>query len=140
LILAEGTFLSSSCGEFPHRPGIWSAQQISAWRAITDAVNAKGCFNFRQLLHGEGAAMRRALTTTEIETTIRDFADAARNAIEADFDGVECHAANGYLVDQFLQNVSNTRTDEYGGLVANRSRYLEEVLQGVIAAVGADRV
>jgi len=84
--------------------------------------------------------MRRALTTTEIETTIRDFADAARNAIEADFDGVECHAANGYLVDQFLQNVSNTRTDEYGGLVANRSRYLEEVLQGVIAAVGADRV
>ena len=84
--------------------------------------------------------MPRAMTLAEIETTIRDFANASRNAIEAGFDGVECHAANGYLIDQFLQDVSNKRTDKYGGSVANRSRYLEEVLQAMVAAVGADRV
>jgi NADPH2 dehydrogenase len=67
------------------------------------------------------------------------YAKAARNAIEAGFDGVEIHGANGYLLDQFLQSESNKRTDEYGGSIQNRIRFPLEVVDAVVKAVGADR-
>ena len=67
------------------------------------------------------------------------YADAAKNAIKAGFDGVEIHGANGYLVDQFLQTVSNKRTDEYGGPVENRARFALEVVDAIVAAVGANK-
>lgn len=82
----------------------------------------------------------RELTREEIAQTVRDFADAARNAITAGFDGVELHSASGYLVQQFLATNANLRSDEYGGSVENRSRFLFEVLDAMIAAVGAGRV
>jgi NADPH2 dehydrogenase len=81
----------------------------------------------------------RALTLPEIKEYVRDYAAAAKNAIAAGFDGVEIHGANGYLVDQFLQDVVNKRTDEYGGSVENRSRFGLEVVEAVVAAVGQDR-
>ena len=80
-----------------------------------------------------------ALTQSEIAAIVEDYAMATRNAREAGFDGVEIHAANGYLIDQFLRDASNQRSDEYGGTVANRLRFLREVVTAVTHAWSADR-
>ncbi len=82
----------------------------------------------------------RALEVQEIAEIVRNFATAASNARAAGFDGVELHAANGYLIDQFLRDGSNRRTDAYGGSRENRSRFLREIVEAVSAAIGADRV
>ncbi|GAA2325524.1 alkene reductase [Streptomyces kunmingensis] len=82
----------------------------------------------------------RALETEEIPAIVAQYGTAARNAAAAGFDGVELHAANGYLIDQFLQDSANRRTDRYGGSVENRARLLLEALDALIDAVGADRV
>jgi 2,4-dienoyl-CoA reductase-like NADH-dependent reductase (Old Yellow Enzyme family) len=81
----------------------------------------------------------RPLQTDEIPRLINDYVIAAKNAIEAGFDGVQLHAANGYLIDQFLRDGSNHRTDRYGGSIENRIRLLGEVVEALIKAVGADR-
>ena len=81
----------------------------------------------------------RALERDEIHAIVDDYRTAARNAMTAGFDGVEVHAANGYLIDQFLRTTSNVRTDEYGGSRDNRLRFLKEVMDAVIDEVGADR-
>lgn len=81
----------------------------------------------------------RALETDEIPAIVADYAQAARNAVAAGFDGVEVHGANGYLIDQFLRDSINDRHDRYGGPIANRARFLVEVMQAVVAAIGADR-
>jgi len=83
----------------------------------------------------------RALTVDEIKTYVQWYADAADRAIDkAGFDGVELHFANGYLPDQFLQDVSNERSDEYGGSIENRVRFPLEIIKAVSKAVGQDRV
>lgn len=82
----------------------------------------------------------RALERSEIPGVVDQFRQAARNAKAAGFDGVEIHGANGYLLDQFLQDGANQRTDEYGGSVENRSRFVLEVVQAVVDELGADRV
>jgi N-ethylmaleimide reductase len=82
----------------------------------------------------------RALETQEIRDIVKQFGVAARNALESGFDGVEVHGANGYLIDQFLCEGSNTRTDEYGGSVTNRIRFLREVVEEVISVWGPDKV
>ncbi|ODQ77344.1 hypothetical protein BABINDRAFT_163602 [Babjeviella inositovora NRRL Y-12698] len=81
----------------------------------------------------------RALTVDEIKQTVKDYAQAAANAIKAGADGVEIHGANGYLPDQFIQSTSNTRTDQYGGSVENRVRFVLEIVDAIVAEVGADR-
>jgi NADPH2 dehydrogenase len=81
----------------------------------------------------------RALSVAEIKEYVQLYAKAARNAIEAGFDGVEIHGANGYLLDQFLQSETNKRTDEYGGSIQNRIRFPLEVVDAVVKAVGAER-
>ena len=73
-----------------------------------------------------------ALTKEEIKETIQDYVNAAKLAAEAGFDGIEVHAANGYLIDQFLQSCSNNRSDEYGGSMENRVRFLKEVVEEII--------
>ncbi|EPY19576.1 NADH:flavin oxidoreductase/NADH oxidase [Strigomonas culicis] len=80
------------------------------------------------------------LTPEEIQVHVQLYATAAKNAIAAGFDGVEIHGANGYLIDQFLRDGCNKRTDAYGGSIEKRSRFLLEVVDAVVAAVGADRV
>ncbi len=85
-------------------------------------------------------ATPRALEVHEITGIVEDFAEAARRAIAAGFDGVEIHAANGYLVDQFLRDGSNRRTDAYGGSVENRARLLLEIVDATAAAIGANRI
>ena len=82
----------------------------------------------------------RALGAGEIPGIIEDYRRGARNAQAAGFDGVEIHGANGYLIDQFLQDSSNLRTDDYGGPIENRARFLLEVTDAVVAEWGADRV
>ncbi|HEY5841134.1 MAG TPA: alkene reductase, partial [Mycobacterium sp.] len=82
----------------------------------------------------------RALATDEIPAIIRDFRAAARRAVDAGMDGVEIHAANGYLLHQFLSDVVNRRTDVYGGSAVNRARLTAEVVEAVAAEIGADRV
>jgi NADPH2 dehydrogenase len=83
----------------------------------------------------------RALTVEEIGEYVQLFATAARNAVvRAGFDGVEIHAANGYLPDQFLQTNTNQRTDSYGGSVENRARFVLEITKAVVNAVGANKV
>jgi len=82
----------------------------------------------------------RALEIHEIKGIIADYKKAALNAKEAGFDGVELHGANGYLVDQFLQDSTNKRTDEYGGSIENRVRFLTEIVDELISVWGSDRV
>lgn len=82
----------------------------------------------------------RALTKLEIRSTVDDYAAAAARAVRAGSDGVEIHAANGYLIDQFLRDCSNRRTDEYGGPVSHRLRFLIEVVEAVVGSIGAARV
>jgi N-ethylmaleimide reductase len=82
----------------------------------------------------------RAMSLADIEATIGDFVQAARNALQAGFDGVELHAAHGYLIDQFMRLGSNARTDRYGGSRENRMRFLLEVTRAVADVVGTDRV
>jgi N-ethylmaleimide reductase len=82
----------------------------------------------------------RALDTLEVEGVIEQFASAAERALDAGFDGVEIHAANGYLLDQFLRDGTNRRTDKYGGLIQNRARLLMEITGRVASIWGAHRV
>jgi N-ethylmaleimide reductase len=82
----------------------------------------------------------RVLELSEIPALVEAFRAGARNALEAGLDGVEIHAANGYLIDQFLQDGTNQRTDAYGGSVENRSRFLLEVTQAAVDVWGSDRV
>jgi N-ethylmaleimide reductase len=80
-----------------------------------------------------------AMTPTDIVTTKNEFVTAAKNAIEARFDGVELHAANGYLLEQFLSDTTNVRTDDYGGSIENRCRFVLEVVASVAAIIGREK-
>src|SRR6266436_1448621 len=88
----------------------------------------------------EPIPMPRALDTEEIPGVVGQYAKAAENAMAAGFDGVEVHAANGYLIDQFLRDRTNKRSDQYGGSIENRTRFLLEVMNAVTSAVGRERV
>ena len=164
LLISEATFISLDAAGAPNIPGIWNQKQIDAWKKVTDAVHQKRSFIYLQLWHqgrvanvaqakkenftimgpspipaGESYATPKEMTTDDIKKAVANYAQAAKNAIAAGFDGVEIHGANGYLVDQFLQDVSNQRTDSYGGSVENRSRFAIEVTKAVVDAVGADK-
>lgn len=82
----------------------------------------------------------RALTTAEVPEQARSYAEAAARAVDAGFDGVELHGANGYLIAQFLSSNANVRTDAYGGSVTNRIRFAVEAVEATVDAIGADRV
>ncbi|XP_027908907.1 putative 12-oxophytodienoate reductase 11 [Vigna unguiculata] len=161
LLIAEANSISPSSKYTPNSPGIWSREQIEAWKPIVDAVHAKGGIFFCQIFHvgraseedGEvpvsstnkplksGSGMQpRALETDEIPSIINDFRIAARNAMEAGFDGVEIHGAHGFLIDQFLKDQVNDRRDKYGGSLENRCRFALEVVEAVVEEIGADRV
>jgi len=81
----------------------------------------------------------RALSVDEIKEIVQDYVNGAKNAIEAGFDGVEIHAANGYLLDQFLRDGTNIRKDEYGSSIGNRSRFLFEVIKAISNKIGSDK-
>jgi len=85
-------------------------------------------------------AMPLGMTEAHIKTAIAEFAQAAKNAVAAGFDGIELHGANGYLLEQFIRPNSNKRTDRYGGGIENRARFVMEVVDAAIAAIGKDKV
>lgn len=82
----------------------------------------------------------RELSVDEIKAVVEEYRQAAFNAVEAGFDGIELHAANGYLINQFIDSESNGRTDQYGGSLENRLRFLDEVVGAMVEAIGAERV
>lgn len=82
----------------------------------------------------------REMTKSDIKLVIEEYRQAALNAIKAGFDGIELHAANGYLINQFIDSQANTRSDEYGGSIENRLRFMSEVIAAMVEAIGADRV
>ncbi|MEL4178585.1 alkene reductase [Roseateles sp. PN1] len=172
LVITECTMVAPGTSAFISEPGIYSQEQIEAWKQVTAAVHAKGGRIFMQIWHAGRAAhpamndgqenvsssaiaidgevhtpqgklpnaLPRELRLDEIPALVAAYAQGARNAIAAGFDGVEVHGANGYLIDQFLRDGANKRTDAYGGSLENRARFLFEVLDAVTAAIGADRV
>jgi N-ethylmaleimide reductase len=85
-------------------------------------------------------ATPQAMTEADIKSTIDEFAQAAKNAVAAGFDGIELHGANGYLLEQFIRPNSNQRTDRYGGAIENRARFVLEVAEAVVMAIGKDKV
>ena len=85
-------------------------------------------------------AMPQAMTEADIKATVEEFVQAAKNAVAAGFDGIELHGANGYLLEQFIRPNSNQRTDRYGGSIENRARFVLEVADAVIKAIGKDKV
>jgi N-ethylmaleimide reductase len=171
LIIAEATGITQEGLGWPSAPGIWSDDQVEAWKPVTKAVHDAGgriilqLWHMGRLVHSDflGGAQpvsasattapgdahtaegkkpyveARALETSEIPRIVADYVHAAKNAMAAGFDGVQIHGANGYLIDQFLRDNSNFRTDQYGGGIENRIRLLREVTQAVADAVGADR-
>lgn len=120
------------CGRVSH-PDYHAGAQPVAPSAIRPAGQA---FTYTGL---QDFVTPRALSLDEIPGIITQYRHAARIAIQAGFDGVELHSANGYLLDQFLRDGSNTRTDNYGGSIANRTRLLLEVTQSVCDEIGADK-
>jgi N-ethylmaleimide reductase len=176
LIIGEATTISPSARGWFGAPGLYTDAQVTGWKAITDAVHAKGGRMFAQLWHtGRSSHVdvtggpqpvsasvdpaywqeashltstpggwvkpspHRALEVGEIAGIVADYARAAERAKAAGFDGAEVHAANGYLIDQFLQDGSNKRTDAYGGSIENRARLLLEIAEAVTSVFGADR-
>jgi N-ethylmaleimide reductase len=178
LIVSEATAISPTAQGYSDVPGLWTHEQVAAWRPVTEAVHQRGGCIVAQLWHvgrishtrlqpggqapvapsairaqartylvdpdGQGSFVEtsqpRALHEQEILSIIEDYAIAADHARQAGFDGVEVHAANGYLIDQFLRSGSNTRDDAWGGPIANRVRFLAEVTRAVVARIGAGRV
>ena len=166
LLVTEATCISPRAAGCPNVPGIWSQSQISAWKTITDSVHSQGSFIFCQLwalgrtaepsflqnLEGGPYDLTsssatplddkspRELSVWEIKGFVNDYVQAAKNAVAAGFDGIEIHAANGYLIDQFTQDTCNKRSDEYGGSIESRSRFCVEVAAAVCEAIGAGRV
>ncbi|PWW79506.1 FMN-linked oxidoreductase [Tuber magnatum] len=174
LIITEATNISVMAGNYHDVPGIFTPEQIRAWKKVTDAVHSKGGLIYCQLWHVgrtthpinlggrtplgpsatrlEGSKVTftregpkdtvtpKEMTIRDIQDTISDYVHASKCAIAAGFDGVEIHAANGYLLNQFICDNINLRTDTYGGSTENRGRIVLEVVDEVVAAIGSNRV
>ncbi|KAG2202026.1 uncharacterized protein EV154DRAFT_603237 [Mucor mucedo] len=169
LMITEGTFIHRLAGNYKHAPGIYTQAQIEGWKKITSAVHEKKAVIFTQLWHvgragsnafnpngeqvvsasalplhgtntfGPEYDVPRALEIDEIKVIVQQYRQAALNAIEAGFDGVEVHSASGYLLDQFINTSSNHRTDIYGGSIENRARFALEVIDAIVQAIGPER-
>jgi N-ethylmaleimide reductase len=121
-----------------------SLQPNEAAPIAPSAITADNVKVFIETGPGTGALSEpstpRALTTDEVGELVTMYAQAARNALEAGFDGVELHCANGYLVNQFISQHTNQRDDQYGGSLTNRLRFLQEIVAAVSAVVGPERL
>ena len=172
LIISEGIPIDPLGVGYPNVPGLWSQEQVAAWKPIVKALHNAGGRIFAQIWHvgrisdpellngqtpvapsaiaapGTVNVVRpprafvtpRPLEIPEIKAVVEAFRRGAENAQAAGFDGVELHGANGYLLDQFLQDGTNQRTDEYGGSIENRARLMLDAADAAISVWGADRV
>jgi len=123
------------CGRIGHPLNVPAGGQILAPSAVAAAgemwTDSSGM---------QPNAMPTAMSEAQIKSTVAEYAQGAKNALDAGFDGVELHAANGYLLEQFIRPTSNQRTDAYGGSLENRARFVLEVVDAVVKAVGKDKV
>lgn len=174
LLISEATNISEQARGWVGAPGIYTDEQVRAWKQVTNAVHEAGSLIVLQLWHtgrsshsdfhngelpvsasaikaeGDGVYVPegvkkpfeapRPLTVPEIPGIVRSFVTAAKNALEAGFDGVEIHGANGYIIDQFLQSKTNKRTDQYGGSIENRLRFLKEILEAMIEEIPPSKI
>jgi N-ethylmaleimide reductase len=173
LIISEATNISAMAKGYVRTPGIYTEEQVAAWRTVTQAVHAREGRIFLQIFHTGRVALPdflpgqaqpvapsairlvgqnytdegmkdfvtpRALETEEIAGIVADYRQATAYAFEAGFDGVELHAASGYLPQQFLMTAANRRTDAYGGSLENRARFLLEVLDAMTGVRGAAHI
>jgi 2,4-dienoyl-CoA reductase-like NADH-dependent reductase (Old Yellow Enzyme family) len=169
LVMAEASAVNPEGRISVACPGLWSEEQVAAWRTVTDFVHSQRTKVGIQLAHAgrkastlrpwddhpiasareggwqtvapsavafEGYPVPRALSVEEIDSLVREFADAAERALSAGFDVLEVHAAHGYLLHEFLSPLSNVRDDEYGGSLENRARFLLRVVHAVRTRVG----
>ncbi|MBW4330099.1 alkene reductase [Stakelama sp. CBK3Z-3] len=170
LIITEATGISREGLGWPSAPGLWTNEQIEAWKPVTEAVHRAGGRIVAQIWHmgrlcppdiigmqpisasatlapprGNNSGRNpyveaRPATKDDIARVLDDYSAATKNALDAGFDGVQLHAANGYLIDQFLRDGTNKREDEYGGAPENRIRLLREATERLVAVAGKDRV
>lgn len=180
LIVTEGTYVTEETCAFDRAPGIFTHEQVEAWKPVTEAVHANGGRIFCQLWHcgrigaagllggrdplspsgvnddlplldvygllengsyvKVAATPSCAMTPDDIARTIASYSRAAANARKAGFDGVEIHAANGYLPHQFLSPTLNRREDLYGGSVENRARFVMDIFGAVAAELPRSRI
>ncbi len=173
LIISEAINISRRALGSPMTPGLFTDEQIEAWKKVTASVHENGGTIYAQLWHtgrvghslvknGDTPEAPSAiaiqgqqhftmeglkdyetpheLSHAEIKAIIQDYKNAAINAIRAGFDGVELHAAFGYLPNQFLADSANHRTDEYGGSLENKNRFVIEVMQEMVNAIGENKV
>lgn len=153
MIITEDFAVCPEGKGFPFLPGLWNDEQIPGFAAFTERIHAQGAAIIAQIYHAgrqtnsavtgsEPLApsaipcpfspdMPREMTAEEIRTVVQQFGDCARRAEQVGFDGVEIHAAHGYLISQFLSPYSNKRTDGYGGTLINRMRFLMEIMADV---------
>ncbi|KAI8983546.1 hypothetical protein BDB01DRAFT_722629 [Pilobolus umbonatus] len=169
LMISEATLIGKKVGGNPHLPGIYNKDQVDEWQKIAKRVHEKGGKIMMQLWHpgragstallssneslvsasdipisgknliGEDYDVPRALKTEEIADVIKEFGEASMRAMEAGFDGVEVHGGYGYLIDQFINNSSNNRQDEYGGSIENRCRLALEIIDRVSQSIGEEK-
>lgn len=168
-MIAEAIHISKQ-GTYPRAPEIETQAQIDGWKRVVKAVHDKGGFIFSQIWHSGRATnaifcpdgskplapspiainglnsaglqgeMPEEITIDQIKTVYQQFVQRAKNSMAAGFDGVEIHGANGYLIDEFINTSSNKRTDAYGGSIENRCRFVLELVDQVVDAIGEERV
>ncbi|MCD8098360.1 MAG: NAD(P)/FAD-dependent oxidoreductase [Lachnospiraceae bacterium] len=161
LIITEDYRINPNAGGYPHIGGLWSEEQIPSHKKLTDTIHQYDSKIFCQIYHAGRQATHHVnggvqpvscspipdpwnkeipheLTVDEIHGLVRDFGVTAGNAKKAGFDGIEIHAAHGYLIHEFLSANCNHRIDEYGGTYINRVRFLKEIMAACREAVGAD--
>ncbi|KAI8004446.1 putative 12-oxophytodienoate reductase 11 [Camellia lanceoleosa] len=138
LLISEATGVSDTAQGYPFTPGIWTKEQVEAWKPIVDAVHAKGGIFFCQIWH-VGRVSNQGFQPNgqaPISSTDKLLTQVRANG----FDGIEIHGAHGYLVDQFLKDQINDRTDKYGGSLENRCRFALDIVEAIVNEIGADRV
>lgn len=161
LIITEDYRVNPNAGGYPHICGLWSEEQIPSHKKFTDTIHQYESKVFCQIYHAGRQAnhfvnggvqpmscspiadawnkeVPRELSVEEIQQIVKDFGITAGNAKKAGFDGIEIHAAHGYLIHQFLSPNCNHRIDEYGGSYLNRIRFLKEIVEACRAAVGPE--
>lgn len=150
LIILEATAVTPQGRISPYDLGIWSDEHIQGLKELSDGMKAYGAKSGIQIAHAgrkaelegeilapsaisfnEKMKMPKEMTLEDIRETVLAFQSAAHRAKEAGFDVIEIHAAHGYLINEFLSPLSNHRTDEYGGSLVNRYRFLQEVIESV---------
>ncbi|CAE6467190.1 unnamed protein product [Rhizoctonia solani] len=165
LVISEAAVIAAEAGGYPNFPGVFNDAQVAGWKKVVDAVHTNDSYIYLQIAafgrvahpgiltaggfpyvsssptkHPERDQTPLELSQNDIKRYIGLYAEAARRAVhEAGFDGVEIHACNGSLNEQFIQDVVNKRTDEYGGSIQNRSRFVLEVADAVVEQIGAKR-